>query len=34
MAAARPDAVTVRAWDGTPTITEGTVVDADLPLAG
>jgi len=34
MAAVRTDVITVRAWDGTPRITDGTVVDAKLPLAG
>ena len=34
MAAVRTSATTVRAWDGTPTITEGSFTDTTVPLAG
>jgi hypothetical protein len=34
VAAVRPAATTVRAWDGTPKTTEGPVAQSQLPLAG
>ena len=34
VAAARPTATTVRAWDATPETTEGPVEQSQLPLAG
>jgi hypothetical protein len=34
MAAVEPQAVTVRAWDGKPAVTEGTYARSDAPLAG
>jgi len=34
MAAVEPRATTVRAWDGTPTITDGAFADSSAPLAG
>jgi hypothetical protein len=34
MAAVQPSVTTVRAWDGTPTVTEGAFADSRVPLAG
>lgn len=34
VSAVEPKAITVRAWDGTPTTTEGGFANATLPLAG
>ena len=34
MAAVEPKVTTVRAWDGTPTTTDGPFADARAPLAG
>lgn len=34
MAAAQPTVHTVRAWDGTPEVTDGAYARSDVPLAG
>ncbi len=34
MAAVRTNVVTVRAWDGTPAVAEGSFAELDAPLAG
>ncbi len=34
MAAVRPTVTTVRAWDGTPSVSEGGFADSRIPLAG
>jgi hypothetical protein len=34
VAAVQPTVTTVRAWDGTPTMTDGAFADSNAPLAG